>query len=127
MKYRVIVKTSIVDRPKDHEIKAALILANNYFKRDIVFLRPEIYKTPDLEVDNVRWELKSPIGNGKKTIENNMRTARKQSNRLILDFSRLKLHQVKAISNIKYYLKRYPKQFTQLTVITKDRKLLEIL
>jgi len=43
--------------------------------------------------------LKSPLGNGKKTIENNMRTARKQSKNLAMDFSRMKLHQTKALSN----------------------------
>jgi len=77
--YEVIVNTSVADRPKDHEMKAALIVANNHFRSDVVFLRPEIYKTPDLEINSARWELKSPLGQGKKTIENNMRAARRQS------------------------------------------------
>jgi Contact-dependent growth inhibition CdiA C-terminal domain len=128
MKYKVIIETDIINRPKDHEMKAALIVANEYFKFDVIFLRPEVYKTPDLKVKDTKWELKSPLGNGKKTIENNMRAARKQSEHLVLDFSRMKLHQTKAISNINYYLKNSSSnQFKRVIVITKDRKILEIL
>lgn len=127
MKYKVIVETDVIDRPKDHEMKAALIVANEYFKSDVVFLRPEVYKTPDLQAKDIKWELKSPLGNGKKTIENNMRTARKQSEYLILDFSRMKLHQTKALSNINYYLNNGSDQFKRVIVITKDRKILEII
>jgi len=128
MKYKVIVETDIINRPKDHEMKAALIVANEYFKSDVLFLRPEVYKTPDLKVKNTKWELKSPLGKGKKTIENNMRAARKQSEHLVLDFSRMKLHQTKAISNINYYVKNSSfNQFNRVIVITKDRKILEIL
>jgi hypothetical protein len=109
-------------------MKAALIVANEYFKSEVIFLRPEVYKTPDLKVKGTKWELKSPLGNGKKTIENNMRAARKQSKHLVLDFSRMKLHQAKAISNINYYLKNSgSNQFKRVVVITKDRKILEIL
>lgn len=127
MKYKVIVKTELVDRPKDHEMRAALILANDYFKADVIFLRRESYKTPDLEVNSATWEIKSPLGNGKKTIENNMRTAREQSKNLVIDFSRMKLHQLKAMSNIRSYLKNDPKQFKKVIVIAKDRKILEII
>jgi len=54
MKYKVIVKTNIIDHPKDHEMRAALILANKYFKSDVVFLRRESYKTPDLDIGGVK-------------------------------------------------------------------------
>lgn len=66
MKYKVIVETDIIDRPKDHEMRAALIVANEYFRSNVVFLRPCFYKTPDLKVKNISWELKSLLGNGKK-------------------------------------------------------------
>ena len=79
MKYKVIVETGVIDRPQDHEIKAALIVANGYFKSEVVFLRQSTYSTPDIDVNGDKWEIKSPLGNGKKTIENNLRAARKQS------------------------------------------------
>jgi hypothetical protein len=126
-RYQVIIKTRLEDRPKDHEMAASLILANNYFKSDVTFLRPEPKKTPDIEVKGVRWEIKSPIDSGKKTMDNNLRTARKQSDRVVVDFSRLKLHQTRAISRINHYLKTGPHKFKQVVIITKDKKVLEIL
>ena len=68
MKYQVIIKTGLADLPKEHELSAALILAG-YFKSDVTFLRPQTDKTPDIEVNGLKWEIKSPRGNGKKIIE----------------------------------------------------------
>ena len=78
VKYNVIVQTDLVDVPKEHELSAALILAY-HFKTDVIFLRPETKKTPDIDVNGTKWEIKSPRGNGKKTIDNNLRAAHKQS------------------------------------------------
>lgn len=66
--YQVIVKTSVDDAPKEHELSAAPILANHY-KVDIIFLRPQTNRTPDIDIAGTKWEIKSPIGNGKKIIE----------------------------------------------------------
>lgn len=35
VKYKVIVETGVIDRPQDHEISAAPIVANEYLKTDI--------------------------------------------------------------------------------------------
>lgn len=126
MKYKVIVKTSLKDRPEDHELSAALILAA-YFKTDVVFLRPESRKTPDIDVSGMRWEVKSPKGDGKKTIDNNLRTARKQSHNVLLDLRRTKMHQRKAIARIHFYLTAGPYRFKRLFVITKSDAIIEIL
>ena len=77
-KYQVIVKTLPQDAPYDFEMSAALIVSN-YFKTDVIFLRPGPLKTPDLLVKNEIWELKSPRGNSKNTIHNIFVTSRKQS------------------------------------------------
>ena len=127
MKHKVIVETGILDSPQGHELKAALIVANEYFKRDVTFLRQGVHTTADIECNGQKWEIKSPVGNGKKTIENNLRNARKQSKNLIVDFSRMKLHQTKAIANIRFYLKNAPSQFNKVIVITKTKKIIEIL
>ncbi len=126
MRYKVVIETGIIDRPQDHEMKAALIIANEYFKSDIIFLRQSTYSTPDIDVNGEKWEIKSPLGQGKKTIENNLRAARKQSRNLIVDFSRMKLHQTKAITNIRFYLKNTPDQFNKIVIITKSKRIIEI-
>ena len=125
MKYEVIIKTDLKDRPKDHELSAALILAD-YFKSDVVFLRPQLDKTPDIDVDGISWEIKSPKGNGKKTIDNNFRTARKQSLNIIMDLRRIKMHQSKAKARINFFLST-PHHFKKVLIITKNNKIVEIL
>ncbi len=125
-KYEVIVKTDLADLPKNHELSAALILAY-HFKSDVVFLRPEKKKTPDIDIDGTKWEIKSPMGNGKKTIDNNLRAAHKQSRNVVLDLRRAKLHQNKAIARINYYLSAGPHKIKHLKIITKTQKIIDIL
>jgi contact-dependent growth inhibition (CDI) system CdiA-like toxin len=124
MKYKVIVGADISDSPKSHEFLAAKVLAK-HFKSDVAFIRPANYKTPDFTINNVKWELKSPMGSSARTIENNMRTARKQSKNLIIDLSRIKIHQKRAISRIDFFLSK-PNQFGRVLVITKTKKVIEI-
>lgn len=127
MKYEVIIKTNLQDRPKDHELSAALILTN-YFKSDVIFLRPQTDKTPDIEVatTNMQWEIKSPRGNGKKTIDNNFRAARRQSLNIVVDLRRIKMHKSKVVARINFFLST-PHRFKKVLIITKDRKVVEIL
>jgi hypothetical protein len=125
-KYEVIVKTDVNDRPKDHELSAALILANYYFKADVVFLRPLSNHTPDIDVNGVKWEIKSPMGNGKKTIDNNFRMARKQSRNIVIDLRRIKMHQSKANARIRSFLST-SHRFKRVIVIAKDQRIVEIL
>lgn len=126
VKYEVIIKTDLADLPKEHELSAALILAY-HFKSDVVFLRPERKKTPDIDVNGTKWEIKSPTGNGKKTIDNNLRAAHKQSRNVVLDLRRAKLHQSKAIARINYYLSAGPHKIKHLKIITKTQKIIDIL
>lgn len=126
MKYTVIVKTKPQDAPKDFEMSAALILAG-HLKTDLVFLRPGNRKTPDLEAGDIKWELKSPTGNGKRTMDNNLRGARKQSNHIVIDLRRCKMHQTKALSRIKHYLKQGNHGIKKLKVIEKSKKVVDII
>lgn len=126
MKYQIIIKTGPQDQPRDHELSAALILAY-HFKTDVIFLRPERKKTPDIDINGTKWEIKSPKGSGKKTIDNNLRAARKQSHNVVLDLQRAKLHQNKAIARVNYYLSAGPHKIKRLKVITKTQKIIDIL
>lgn len=123
--YQVIIKTSVDDAPKEHELSAAMILANHY-KTDVVFLRPQTNRTPDIDLNGTKWEVKSPLGDGKKTIENNFRNARGQSRNVVLDLRRIKMHQSKADARIHSFLSK-PHRFNKVLVITKGKKVIEIL
>ena len=124
MKYKVIVETSPADAPQIHEMRAALIMAN-YFECDVYFLRPERYKTPDLLVKGVKWEIKSPTGNGKKTIDNNLRAASGQSENVVLDLARIKMNHNKVLARVRFYLKT-DRKIKHLKIIEKSGKVLDI-
>jgi hypothetical protein len=126
MQYKVEVFTDPKNRPRDHEMYAALILAA-HFKTDVVFLRPENQKTPDLDINDVHWEIKSPTGDGKKTMENNLRSARKQSQNIVISLSRSKMHHRQAISRINFYLRTESHRIKSLKVITKSGKVIDII
>lgn len=126
VKYEVIIQTNPTDSPKEHELSAAIILAY-HFKTNIIFLRPETKKTPDIEVDGIRWEIKSPKGDSKKTIENNLRSARKQSRNIIIDLTRSKMHNGQAVARARFYIKTNAHTIKRLKIITKARKIIDIL
>ena len=48
-------------------------------------------KTADIIMLGVEWEMKSPIGNSKATIENQFRRASKQSKHIVIDTRRTTL------------------------------------
>ena len=56
------------NRLRFHELNAILLLLD-YFKSDVVCLSPGYNRTPDLLVDKIQWELKSPQGNSPDTIK----------------------------------------------------------
>jgi hypothetical protein len=92
-KANVIIPTNLDNPVEKHEIEAAWIIANHY--NDVVeFLRPiDGYriKTADFVMNGLMWELKSPIGKSKNTVEYTLRRASEQSKFLIFDGRRAQL------------------------------------
>ncbi len=125
-KYKVIIKTDLADLPKKHELSAALILAY-HFKSDVIFLRPERKKTPDIAINGKEWEIKSPRGSAKKTIENNLRTARKQSRNIVIDLTRSKMHNTRAVARAQFYIRTEAHNIKHLKIITKTQKVIDLL
>ena len=125
IKYKVIVKTLPQDSPRNHEMCAAILVAN-YFKTDVVFLRPSSLKSPDLKIENAIWELKSPIGNSKNTIRNNIKGARKQSANIIIDLRRCKMNSNQALARIKDSYRKRKRKTGDFLVICKNGEILDI-
>lgn len=66
--------------PELHELQtAAVFLAQGFDVEFIVPSRTRGSKTPDVMIDGVLWEIKSPLGHGKKTVEKQLQRASKQS------------------------------------------------
>lgn len=112
--------------PEKHEFETAKFFAD--MGKDIVFLKPSTIKgehTPDILMDGFEWEIKSPQGNSKRTIENNFRNAVVQSRYIIFDLRRIKLHDNQCVTKLKkeFRARRYLKK---LLIIKKDGTLIEI-
>ena len=125
MKHRIIFETGLQPKPEPHEISAAVILAE-YFASDVTFLRRGIDSTADFVIKNVVWELKSPRGNSKHTIQNNLRDAGAQSINVIVDLGRSKMSTEQAISKIRYFLANGNRHIKKLLLITRSGEVIDI-
>ena len=99
--YKVIIPDTVVPVPDDNEVSAAKLLAD-HFQMNVVFIaRTDLHKTPDVTIGDVKWEIKSPRGSGKRTIQHQFYRALKQSNNIVIDARRSKLHGAKLEREVK--------------------------
>ena len=111
--------------PEKHELEVA-----NYFAekgKDVKFIEPQRTKgthTPDIEMDGVAWEVKSPKGKSKRTIENNFRQAVLQSRYIIFDLRHIGISEKQCMAQLEkeFGNRKYVKR---LLVIKKDGELIE--
>ncbi|MCL2144412.1 MAG: hypothetical protein FWH43_02815 [Endomicrobia bacterium] len=112
--------------PEPHEIETAQFF--NKHGKDVEFLTPNRtrgVKNPDIKMDSILWEIKSPKNTSKRAIENIFRKALKQSKNIIFDLSRSRM------SNDNKGVAQITKQFAlvknahRLIIITKAKKLLD--
>ena len=111
--------------PEKHELNTARYFAA--MGKDIIFLEPSgIPKvhTPDILMDGVEWEIKSPDGKSRRTIENNIRDAVKQSHYIIFDLRRIQVPEKTCISQLEKEWKVRP-YLKRLYVICKNGKLIK--
>ncbi|MBO4241778.1 MAG: hypothetical protein J5883_00675 [Clostridiales bacterium] len=79
---------------------------------------------PDIIMDGLEWEIKSPKGEGKWLIKNTLQKAKDQSENIIMDLRRVKIPQEKCLTAIKREFD-HSKRIKRIKVITKKLKLLE--
>jgi hypothetical protein len=123
-KFNIVIPVGMKPRPKIHEETAAEILAS-HFMSDVYFIETANQGTPDISIEGIKWEIKSPIGNSKNNIRKNMREAGNQSASVVIDLRRSKLHQTRAIGYVNQYMAT-SKKLKRVIVITKSEKVLTI-
>lgn len=124
--YSVIIPRNVFPKPSAREISAAYILAD-YFKTDVKFVPRSNHKTPDFLINRLHWELKSPTGNGKYNIQHLLHSAIQQSKNIIVDARFSKMHITRIKNELKFHSTVTTKGIKQLLLITKDRKIIEII
>ena len=109
----------------DHEYATVKFLASLGY--DIELIPPSRIKglrTPDIYMGGMPWEMKSPVGDGKRTIVNLMQDGARQSSNLIMDLRRCKNKDIVTIKEIQFYF-HISKRLRRLIIITKEEKLLD--
>ena len=108
---------------EQHELDVAKVL--NKFGKDVEFILPsrvQFSRTPDIKMDGLLWEIKSPKGSSNRTIENNLRCALRQSKNIIIDLRRIKIDETRAISQIKEKFRKI-KTIKNILIIRKNSKI----
>lgn len=111
-----IPAVSVRDAPSEHEVLTALRLAEEGV--DVLFRidsREEGVKNPDVEMNQQVWEFKAPTGEGKNTVDSQMKRAGKQAERLVLDLRRSELYDKKSIGDVRQGMQG--RHLTQVIVI----------
>lgn len=107
---------SVREAPSEHEVLTALRLAEEGV--DVLFRidsREEGVKNPDVEMNQQVWEFKAPTGQGKNTVDSQMKRAGKQAERLVLDLRRSELDDKESIGDVRQGMQG--RHLTQVIVI----------
>ena len=79
---------------------------------------------PDILMNGLRWEMKSPKGEGKYLMQNTIQKAVKQSRNVIVDLRRVKRSQERCLQELEKEFGS-SKNLQKLKIITKSRKILD--
>ena len=109
--------------PWPHELRTAkiLALAGHY----VEFLPEGNLHSPDIRLDGVEYEIKSPETEKTSSLEQSIRTALKQCSNIIIDSSRMKMHD----NRVRGFLVkkcREQKQIKKMLFITKRGEIIDI-
>lgn len=123
MKHRIIIPLEINHNPYPHEMFAARAMVD-YFSTNVIFQkRYDTTKSADFKINNTVWEVKSPIGDSKRTMQNNLRIADGQSQNIIINLVRCKMKTERALSRLQYELGK-ANNIKRLLVVLKNGKVL---
>lgn len=110
-------------RPEPHELDTILFFTE--LGKEVELIIPSNTphaKTPDLFMDGLNWEIKSPLNNQRRTIERLFYSASNQSSNIIMDLRRLKKGQDGAIATLEKSFKN-TRKVRKLYIITKENEL----
>lgn len=110
---------------KTHENATVVFLTEQGFDIELIpRSNTQGVHTPDILMDGIKWEMKSPKGEGGSLMKNTIQKALKQSQNIIIDLRRAKRHQTKCLREIERQFNN-SKSIKKLLVITKTGKTVE--
>ena len=121
---KVITPVGHPNPPEQHEVEVATILARHY-QTAVEFIVPVddyLRKSADIEMLGVQWEIKSPTGSSKATIENQFRRASKQqAKNIVIDTRRTTLDYDSIVKSVLYAMKARPSMRKVKKIILIDK------
>lgn len=122
-RFQVIIPISVAPHPDRYEEKIARILAQE-FQSDVLFMARGSQYTPDIQVVRTKqyWEIKNIRGDSKKTIEDNLRKASKQADRVVISLLRTTMTPARAMVRVRFYLTHARSNIKQVILVTKTGK-----
>jgi len=128
MRNKSIIDVFIPDgyKPKKVEKEAAWILARN-FKTVVRILRPTMgykEKTPDFQIHEEFFELKTLTSSKAERVITVIRSATKQSNNIVIDARKTKIHEKRLIELCKEGM-HYYKKVKKIILIIDKKKILD--
>lgn len=110
---------------EDHEYETVKLFLDLGY--DIELIPPSKIKglqMPDLMLQGIPWEMKSPKGSGKNTIKHTLQNAGHQSSNIIVDLRRCKLPEPIAQRDLNYYFK-ISKRIRRMKVVINEEKIVD--
>ena len=111
-------------KPWPHEMRVANVLSENGYC--VEFLEEGRLHFPDILLDGVEYEIKSPESMRRITIERAIKKALKQSDNLIIDTNRIKGVDYNKICSILLFQIKKRKQIKKMIMVTKSGKVIDI-
>lgn len=118
---KVIIQEGALVYPHEERVAFELVKTGN----DVTFLAVGINKSPDILYMGKKWEIKSPTGSKRRTLENNVRAALKQSCNIIIDLSRIKVEEGSCLRFLRDRSNRLGKK-VKIMVIKKNKEIVEL-
>lgn len=121
---QLVLPNGVSPEPHELETVAALIA----YGHDVTFIAPirtEGQKTPDIEMLNLAWEMKTPMGNSKTTIFNAIKRGAKQSRYLVIDLRRTRISDDRALKDIRASMAKTT-SIQRVMVINKDSSIIDV-
>ena len=112
---------------QEHEMSTARALADAGY--DIEFSRRTWGKrvtSPDVVINGVMWEMKSPLASDRKAIERNLRKACRQSANVVFDSQRMKGASDAEIERELRRLRRHVRAVKRLRFVNRRREVVDI-
>jgi hypothetical protein len=121
---RIVIPPGVY--PEDHELATVKVLSELGFTvKFISVTRSKGAKTPDIDVEGEAWEMKAPLGNGKKTVEHQLNRAGKQAHNVLLDTRRTKMPDTVFVTQVARFF-RGSSTLKKVRIILKTNELFEM-